>query len=192
MSVSESLEGRVRGLLAVGDLRQAATETIRGYGPDLLRYLRGLLGNDSDAREAFAVASERLWRSLPEFRGDSAVRTWCFHLAWSAAADLRKEAWRTRGRRLETDEVEALGTGDRTRTWLREERLRLTLTELRQALTLEEQSLLQLRLDQELSFAECAAVLAEGEQAPSAEALMKRFERIKGKLTELAKGRGEG
>ncbi len=191
MPVSEAIESRLRALLAAGDLKQAATEAIRGYGPDLLRYLRGLLGNDSDAREAFALASERLWRSLPEFRGDAAVRTWCFHLAWSAAADLRKEAWRARGRRLETDEVEALGTGDRTRTWLREERLRITLTELRQALTLEEQSLLQLRLDQELSFAECAAVLAEGAEAPTAEALMKRFERIKTKLTELARGRVE-
>lgn len=191
MPVSDPLEVRLRTLLAAGDLRQAATEAIRGYGPDLLRYLRGLLGNDSDAREAFALASERLWRSLPEFRGDAAVRTWCFHLAWSAAADLRKEAWRARGRRLETDEVEALGTGDRTRTWLREERLRITLTELRQALTLEEQSLLQLRLDQELSFAECAAVLAEGAEAPTAEALMKRFERIKAKLVELARGRVE-
>ena len=190
--MNEAIEARLRALLAAGDLKQAATEAIRGYGPDLLRYLRGLLGNDSDAREAFALASERLWRSLPEFRGDAAVRTWCFHLAWSAAADLRKEAWRARGRRLETDEVEALGTGDRTRTWLREERLRITLTELRQALTLEEQSLLQLRLDQELSFAECAAVLAEGAETPTAEALMKRFERIKTKLTELARGRVEG
>jgi RNA polymerase sigma-70 factor (ECF subfamily) len=180
------LEARLRALLAEGDLRQAATEIIRGYGPQLLRYLRGLLGNESDAREAFALASERLWRSLPGYRGEAAMRTWCFHLAWSAAADLRKEAWRTLGRRLETEEAGGLGAGDRTPSWLRQERLRLSLEELRRALTLEEQSLLQLRIDQGLSFAECAEVLAEDGKAPTADALMKRFDRIKARLMALA------
>jgi hypothetical protein len=35
----------------------------------------------------------------------------------------------------------------RTRSWLREERLQRSLTDLRQALVLEEQSLLALRID---------------------------------------------
>jgi len=181
------VEARVREALAAGDLRLAATETVRGYGPQLLRYLRGLLGNEGDAREAFALTSERLWRSLPTFRGDASVRTWCFHLAWSAAADLRKEAWRTLGRRLETEEAAGLATAGRTPSWLREERLRLSLGELRRALTLEEQSLLQLRVDQGLSFAECAEVLAEDGRGPRPDALMKRFDRIKARLKALAK-----
>ncbi len=186
------VEARLRALLAAGILKAAATETLRAYGPQLLRYLRVLLGNDGDAREAFALTAERLWRSLPAFRGEASVRTWCFHLAWSAAADLRKEAWRTMGRRLETEEAARLGTGGRTPSWLREERLHLTLADLRKALTLEEQSLLQLRVDQGLTFAECAEVLAEEGTAPSADTLQKRFERLKVKLKALAKERSGG
>ena len=184
----DSLEARLRALLAAGDLKRAATEALRGYGPALLRYLRGLLESEADAREAFSAASERIWRGLPEFRGEAALRTWCFRLAWSAAADLRKEAWKARGRRLETDEAEALALDPRTRSWLREERLRLSLADLRRALTLEEQSLLALRIDQGLAWAECAEVLAADGPTPGVAALMKRFERIKAKLGALARG----
>lgn len=186
----DPLERRIRGLLDSGDVKRAATEAIRGYGPGLLRYLRGLLGNEADAEEAFSRASERIWRGLPEFRGESAPRTWCFRLAWSAAADLRKEAWTVRRRRLETDEAAGLSGGDGTRSWLRDERLHISLARLREALTLEEQSLLQLRVDQRLSWPECAEVLALDGRAPSTDALMKRFERIKTKLRGLA-GEGE-
>lgn len=185
-TLPDPLENRIRELLSVGDIRQAATEAIRGYGPDLLRFLRGLLGSHSEAEEAFARTSERIWRGLPEFRGEAVTRTWCFSLAWSAAADLRKEAWNQRGRRLETGEAADLAAAEGTATWLRHERLRLSLAALRAALTLEEQGLLQLRIDQRLSWGECAEVLATEGAGPSAESLMKRFERIKSKLRALA------
>lgn len=167
-------------------MKQAATEAIQGYGPDLLHFLRGLLGSSDDAEEAFARAAERIWRGLPEFRGESAVFTWCYRLAWNAAADLRKEAWGARRRRLETGEAAELAASEETSTWLRQERLRLSLAALRAGLTLEEQGLLQLRIDQQLSWAECAVVLAVEGSAPSAETLMKRFDRIKSKLRALA------
>ena len=185
-TLSDPLEIRIRELLSVRDTRQAATEAIRGYGPALLHFLRGLLGSHSEAEEAFSRASERIWRGLPEFRGEAAPRTWCFRLAWSAAADLRKEAWNVRRRRLETGEAAELAVADGTATWLRQERLRLSLAALRAGLTLEEQGLLQLRIDQQLSWAECAEVLAVDGRAPAAEILMKRFERIKSKLRALA------
>lgn len=183
-------EARLRALLAAGDVRAAAALAIRTHGPELLRYLRGLLGREADAQEAFSAACERLWRALPEFRGEASLRTWCFKLAWSAAADQKKEAWAAKGRRLETNEADALASSGRTRSWLREERLRLSLADLRRALSLEEQSLLQLRIDQGLSWAECAEVLAAQGKAPTVEALMKRFERIKARLGELARGEG--
>jgi len=181
----DPLERRIRGLVDSGDVKRAATEAIRGYGPGLLRYLRGLLWNEADAEEAFSRASERIWRGFSEYRGEAAPRTWCFRLAWSAAADLRKEVWNVRRRRLETEEAAGLSGGDGTRSWLREERLHLSLERLRATLTLEEQSLLQLRVDQRLSWAECTEVLALHGPAPSADALMKRFERIKAKLRAL-------
>ncbi len=181
-------EARLRALLDAGDAKAAATGAIRTYGPELLRYLRSLLASEADAQEAFSAACERLWRSLPEFRGEASLRTWCFRLAWSAAADLKKEAWTARGRRLETGEATGLADDGRTRSWLRAERLRLSLADLRRALTLEEEGLLRLRVDQGLSWAECAEVLAAGGRKPTVEALMKRFERVKARLGALARG----
>jgi RNA polymerase sigma-70 factor (ECF subfamily) len=188
-SQGTDLDRRIAELLAAGGHRQAATEAIRGHGPALLRYLRGLLGDEGEAAEAFASFAERLWKGIGDFRGESTIRTWAFRLAWSAAADLRKEAWRTRVRRLETNEADAVPADQGTRSWLRAERLRLSLAELRATLTLEEQSLLQLRIDQGLSWAECAEVLAAEGGEVRAEALMKRFERIKAKLGRLVRGR---
>lgn len=187
----EGPEARLRTLLETGDVKGAATGAIREYGPELLRYLRSLLASEADAQEAFSAACERLWRSLPEFRGDASLRTWCFRLAWSAAADLKKEAWTVRGRTLQTDEAAGLADDGKTRSWLRAERLRLSLAELRQALTLEEEGLLRLRVDQGLSWAECAEVLAAGGRRPTVEALMKRFERVKARLGALARGEEE-
>lgn len=179
-----SQEGRVRALLASGEVDRAATEALRGHGPEVLRYLRALLGDEVDAREAFSAFAERFWRGLGEFRGEASLRTWAFRLAWNAACDLRRDAWRARRRRLETGEASALAApgGDGTRSWLRLERRRLSLAELREALTPEEQTLLHLRIDRELSWAACAEVLSAGGRPVSEAALMKRFERIKARL----------
>ncbi len=101
---------------------------------------------------------------------------------------VKKEAWTTRGQRLDTTDAGRLSDDGKTSSWLREERLRLTLAQLREALTLEEQGLLRLRVDQGLSWAECAQVLARGAKAPTVDALMKRFERVKARLGALARG----
>ncbi len=184
----EAVDARVRDLLDAGDPKAAATLAIKTHGPELLRYLRAVLAREADAQEAFSAACERLWKALPEFRGEASLRTWCFRLAWSAAADLKKEAWTTRGQRLDTTDAGRLSDDGKTSSWLREERLRLTLAQLREALTLEEQGLLRLRVDQGLSWAECAQVLARGAKAPTVDALMKRFERVKARLGALARG----
>jgi hypothetical protein len=46
---ADPLEIRIGELLACGDMKRAATEAIRGYGPALLRFLRGLLGSEAGA-----------------------------------------------------------------------------------------------------------------------------------------------
>lgn len=186
---ANSLDVRVAGLLTSGEVKQAATMVIRGYGPGILRYLRALLGDETDAREAFSDFCERLWTGLPDYRREAAVRTWALRLAWSAAADLRKQAWHRRRRRLDTAEADALAQtkASRTESHPRLERQRLSLERLRQSLPLEDQSLLQLRINQGLSWAECARVMAPEGRQPTPEALMKRYERIKARLGRLAR-----
>jgi RNA polymerase sigma-70 factor, ECF subfamily len=189
-SDAAALEERVRALLAAGDLRAAATEAIRGLGPPILRYLRTVLRDETDAADALSQFAENLWRGLPSFRGGSALRTWAFRIAWNAALNLRDEAWRRKGRRFATGEASAIAEDVRTRTAVRVERQRDALRQLRESLTPEEQSLLTLRIDLELSWAEIAEVLAPGGSPLSADTVSKRFERLKDRLARMAREQG--
>jgi len=78
----------------------------------------------------------------------------------------------------------------RTRTGVRVERQKQALDALRAELTEEEQTLLVLRIDQQLSWDEIAEVMGDAAAPLDAAALRKRFERLKEKLTKLAKERG--
>ncbi len=184
------IEDRVRALLAAEDRPGAATAAIQEYGPPVLRYLRSLLRDEDDASDAFSIFAENVWRGLPTWRGEGSLKAWCFRLAWNAATNLRNEAWRRRGRRFFTGEASALVEEIRTRSHLKVERQRQALDKLRESLEVEEVSLLTLRVDQKLSWAEIADVVsADGERVEPA-ALMKRFERLKGRLARMAKDQG--
>ena len=191
MSGSEnSLELRVRELLAGEDRPGAATLAIQELGPPVLRYLRSLLRDEDDAGDAFSVFAENVWRGLPSWRGEGSLKAWCFRMAWNAALNLRNEAWRRRGRRFFSGEASALAEEVRTRSHVKVERQRQALDILRESLEVEEVSLLALRIDQKLSWAEIAEVVsADGERVEPA-ALMKRFERLKGRLARMAKDQG--
>ena len=98
---------------------------------------------------------------------------------------VRDDAWRRLGRRLDTGEASRIAEDVRTRTGLRYERQRAELETLRLLLSDEDQTLLVLRLDQELSWEEVAEVLAlDGEPVEPA-TLRKRFARIKERLAEI-------
>jgi RNA polymerase sigma-70 factor (ECF subfamily) len=183
------LDGRVRGLLAAGDGRGAATEALRELGPPVLRYLRVVLRDEEDAGEAFSRFAERCWRGLPGWRGER-LRPWAFRIAWSSALDVRGEAWRRRVRRFESGEASALAEQIRTRTAVRVERQRTALEKLREALSSEEQSLLTLRIEEGLGWEDIAEVLSTEEQAVSADTAAKRFERLKARLARMAREAG--
>jgi RNA polymerase sigma-70 factor (ECF subfamily) len=183
-------EPRVRELLAAGDPGGAATALIEGLGPAILRYLRSMLRVEADAADAFSQWSENVWTGLPSFRGESSLKTWSYRLAWNVAQNLRNEAWRRRGQRLETGQASVLAQTIRTRSVVVVERQRLLLEELRAELSDEDRSLLALRIDQELSWNEVAEVMAREGEPIEAPTLMKRFERIKARLAELARARG--
>jgi RNA polymerase sigma-70 factor (ECF subfamily) len=191
MLLPVDLEGRISELLGAGDLHGAATEALRGLGPAIIRYLRSLLRDEADAGEAFSQFAENLWRGLPAFRGEASFRTWAYRLAWNAALDVRDGPWRRRGRRFRTGEASALANDIRTKSAVVVERQRQALEQLRSALSVEDQSLLVLRVDHGLSWTEIAQVkTAEGARPVEAAALMKRFERLKEKLARLAREQG--
>jgi RNA polymerase sigma-70 factor (ECF subfamily) len=181
---------QVRQLLAEGDFRGAAVEAIRDLGPEVLRYLRATLRDEADAADAFSHFAEGLWRGLPSFRGECSLRTWALRLAVNAAANVRNAAWRRRVRRFHTGEASALADEVRASSLARVEREAQGLETLRRALSVQDQSLLALRVDQGLSWEEIAEVLSGSGRAASAETLCKRFERVKARLARMARAQG--
>ncbi|BDG05454.1 RNA polymerase sigma factor [Anaeromyxobacter oryzae] len=185
-----SVDQRVRALIAAGDPRAAATEAIRELGPSVFGYLRSILRDEEDAADAFSHFAEDLWRGIEGFRGEASFRTWAYKIAWCAAMHVRSDAWRRRGRRFETGEASRLAEDIRTRSVIRDEQRRRALDRIRGSLTAEEQTLLFLRLDQELEWADVAEVLsAEGAPVEPA-ALRKRYERLKERLAERLREEG--
>jgi RNA polymerase sigma-70 factor (ECF subfamily) len=178
-------ERKIRALLEAGDARAAATEAMRAFGPKILGYLRSIVRDEGDAGDAFSVWAEHLWRGIGSFRGDSSFRTWAFKIAYNAALNVRSEAWRRLGRRLETGEASRLADEIRTKTAVREERQRTRLDAIRETLTPEEQTLLTLRIDQQLSWEEIADVFSANGDRVDPAALRKRFQRLKERLAEL-------
>jgi RNA polymerase sigma-70 factor (ECF subfamily) len=185
-----SMEEAIRSLLAAGDATGAATLAIRRLGPEVLRYLRALLRDEDEAEEAFSQFAENLWRGLPGYQGRASFRTWALRVAHHAALNLRDQAWQKRGRRLETGDASRIAAEVRTASAIRVERQRDALDALRASLSVEDQALLVLRLDQNLSWNEIAEVFTEGDSISSASTLAKRFERIKERLGKMARDQG--
>ncbi len=190
-SASESVQARVQQLVDAGDVSAGATEALRALGPEILRFLRSVLRNEEDAADAFSQFAENLWKGLSTFRGQSSLRTWAFRVAWNSAMNLRNDAWHRHGRRFATGEASQIAEEIRTKTAVRVERQRSALDRLRDALSPDDQSLLALRLDRGFSWEEVAEILSAGGERVQPLTLMKRFERLKKRLTEMVRKQEE-
>jgi RNA polymerase sigma-70 factor (ECF subfamily) len=189
-AMGTDLDRRVRALLGDGDVVQAATEGLRELGPRVLRYLRLLLRNEGDVGDAFSEFAERLWTGLSSFRGDGSFSAWALRVAYSAAVDVRSDAWHRRGRRLQTGDASMLAAEILSRTAESVQREAAALDRLRESLPLKDQALLVLRIDQGLSWPEVSDALSTDAERVTADALEKRFERLKRRLAKAAKAQG--
>jgi len=184
-------DDRAGELVRDGQLSAAAEAIVRDHGPQILGYLTSVLRNDGDAADVFSQFTEDLWRGLPGFRGECPLRVWAYRLAWHAATRHLRDPFRQRGRRLETTELSRIADEVRSSVLLgRREARRQGIDRLRGQLAPEEQTLLVLRLDRDLSWREVATVLAADGEPVDEVALRKRFERLKTKLAELARAEG--
>lgn len=183
------LEERVHALLAQGKPSAAADIAVRELGPDVRRFIRAALHDEALAADAFSAFTEDVVRALPGFRGDAALRTWAYRLAWHALRRVRDDAWQRRRCTLDLGAVSPLAKTESDTPLVRERRA-LALEKMRLALSLEEQTLLALRIDQGLCWAEISRILSHDGITVGADALMKRFERLKTRLAEVAKREG--
>jgi RNA polymerase sigma-70 factor, ECF subfamily len=184
---NDALEASIGARLDGGDLEGAATLAVRGYGPQILGYLVAVMRDDQAAYEVFSQFSEDLWRGIGAFRRQSSLRTWAYKLAWHAALRFRRDAFRRRVRRLETNEVSKIVDEVRSASRVYQDTaVKDRMAAIREQLAPEEQTLLILRVDRNLPWREIAEVMAEGDEPAEESALRKRFERLKVKLRTLA------
>lgn len=179
-------------LLARGELREGVALVMHDLGPSVYGLLTTLLRSKTQdaAEEAFSLFAENLWRYADTYRGDGPLEAWVYTLARNAAVTVTRDGWRKNGRRLATREAEKLAEDVRTRSALRRERQGSVLDALRDTLDLDEQLLLALRLDQKLSWEDVARVMSSDGARVDAQAVRKRFERLKVRLGEEARRLG--
>jgi len=184
--MDQQLEDQLGALLDREDLKGAATLALQGYGPQIFGYLMAVLRNEAAADDAFAEFSEDLWTGLGAFRRECSVRTYAYKLAWHAGLRIARDPFRRRGQALLSSEAAELAQSIRSQTspHLRTE-VKDRMSELRESLTPEEQTLLILRINRQLSWREVAEVIGVGEPVAR-----KRFERTKQRLRELARAAG--
>jgi RNA polymerase sigma-70 factor, ECF subfamily len=177
--------------LAAGDQRGAVTLALKGYGQRILLYLRSVLHDGDLADEAFSRFSEKLWRSIGEFRGECTFATWAYRLAWYAAKEIERGLARRRETALVPEHVSRLvqEVRETTAVFLRTG-TRDRWAAIRDSLDPTERSLILLRIDRRLAWKDVAAIMTERGTPSGEAALRKRFERLREKLRRLFEEQG--
>jgi RNA polymerase sigma-70 factor (ECF subfamily) len=198
----ELAEKAIRALLSARDVDGATTAAIRLYGGEVFGFLLALdAGDEVGAGEDFSIFCEHLWRGLATFAWTCALRTWLYAVARNASR-ARRRAARRRERLFvgfsSCPDVAQTAARVRTETisYLRTAR-RTQIADLRQSLSPDDQTLLILRVDRDLSWLDLARIfLGEEEEAPAdalqreAARLRKRFQIVKRRLLELGQEQG--
>ncbi len=196
-------ESLIRNAFNSVDYDTAATLFIEHHGSEIFSFLAGRLrGNVDETSEVFSQFAEDFWRGLPHFQWRSSIRSWAYTLARNAAHRYIHTVGRQRKRNKTYDSKSARfalavnGIRTETQKHLRTE-IKDRMRALREQLTDDEQILLVLRVDRQLSWRELAGVISgKGENMDDEDIarwsarLRQRFQKIKRRLKELAVAEG--
>jgi RNA polymerase sigma-70 factor (ECF subfamily) len=182
-----------------GEYDAAATLFLELYGRELLAFMVDRLGV-SEGADAFSDFAEAFWKALPGFEWRTSMRGWAYTIARHTIYRQRRavRSWRRRqeptGESPFFEQVARLRSA--TREYLRTD-VKERIRELRRRLPEDDQILLILRIDRQLSWAELAAVLSgAGETLAPAELtrwsarLRQRFAAATARLKRLAREDG--
>lgn len=187
-----ALDETVRSAIAAGDIDGATARVLDAYGRELLTFLHAIARTPADADDAWGVLCAAIWRSLGGFEGRSSVRTWVYVLARRALIRVTR---RQRKDDVPLSQASAVGrlAAELHRTSLPHlAPVRDRFGELRAQLDADDQTLLILRVDRDLSWREVAEIIAEdGDDLDRVAATArKRFERIKAQIQAMATAAG--
>jgi RNA polymerase sigma-70 factor (ECF subfamily) len=189
----QKLDDEVGACLRDGDMEGAAARVLQGCGPSIRGYLRVALAEDRLARDAFSAFSEAVWQRLRRYRAEKRLVVWAHRLAYAAAKERRETS---RLRKPTTTRKAKFGSREprdlsRTRAATLEPLGAPEDAELmRRELSLEEQTLLTLRIDRQFEWAEIAWVLSQGSGREAGAQMARRYERLVARLHATAIARG--
>ena len=183
-------EAAILTFLEERDYDAAMSTALHAYGGEILGFLCATMRDPNDADDAYAAGCHDAWRGIETYRAQSTFRAWLYGVFRNAASRFYRDAFRKRRVPFSRTPASTLVALDRTRTrpFLKTD-VKNAFRELRASLPAFDQELLVLRIDRALSWNEIADILAP-EGAPSPAGLRKRFERLKGRVRELALERG--
>jgi RNA polymerase sigma-70 factor, ECF subfamily len=198
----DDLEREIRRQFDRGDLDRAVATAIRGYGAEIFGFLVAFHRKEQDAAEVFSRFTERLWRGLAGFQWHCSFRTWAYAVARNTSVAYQRQSRRHARWHApwpDGSELSAVEQAVRSETlsYLRTER-RTRVSALRQSLSPEDQTLLVLRVDKQLSWNDLARIMGPQDGPPLTEALLKReaarlrkrFQLVKERLYELGRRGG--
>jgi RNA polymerase sigma-70 factor, ECF subfamily len=181
-------------------MQDAATAALTVYGDEILSFIHSRLRDRADSDEAFAMFAEDLWNGLPAFGWRSSLRTWAYTLARNATIRYASTSNRRAARNLPLSCPGAVAAlVDRVRETTecyKRTAVKDQFRALRERLDLEDQTLLILRVDRNMSWRELAQTLSgtvdldEPEVERESARLRKAFERVKRELRRLSEDQG--
>ena len=193
-------EREIRAAFEAGRLQDAATAVLAAYGDEIVSFIHSRLRNRADSDEAFAMFAEDLWNGLPSFAWRSSVRTWAYTLARNATIRYASTHGRRAARNLPLSYpgavAELVERVRETTECYKRTAVKDHFRALREQLDLEDQTLLILRVDRNLSWRELAQTLSgtvdldEATIEREAARLRKAFERVKRELKRLSESQG--
>ena len=193
-------EQDIRAAFDSGRMQDAATAVLALYGDEILSFIHSRLRDRVDSDDAFAMFAEDLWSGLPSFGWRSSVRTWAYTLARNAAVRYASTNNRRAARNVPlscpgsvADLVERVR---QTTECYKRTAVKDQFRALREQLDLEDQTLLILRVDRNMSWRELAQTLSgtvdldEASIERESARLRKAFERVKRELKRLSVAEG--
>jgi RNA polymerase sigma-70 factor (ECF subfamily) len=185
------------------DFEKAAAIVIEEYGPEIYTFLVAhFRGDIAQADDVFSDFCEDFWRSISRFQWRCSIRSWCYRLARNASSRFRQSFHNRAKRRVTLDssqlcEVAIANVRSRTQPYLRSD-VKDQFQQLRQKLDPDDEALLILRVDRDLSWREVVYAMEDAEEIALDEELLRRkeaavrqrFVEVKKRLRRLAEEAG--
>jgi len=84
-------EDEIRALLLGGKFAEAFELSMSTYGDRILGLAISILGDRPTAEDAVQDVMIRIWRALPQFRGDASISTWIYAITRNRCLTILKQ-----------------------------------------------------------------------------------------------------